>query len=155
MNKKSGSIKYRFIHDISILLCVTIALYMIWLILIDDQIINLINLYLYAPIFLNYVFYFDQIFLLSYILIFLKFIGLWRRVNDYTLYRHLYISGEYKIFMTSFWAFFGAATMNENEELCLNLMQQKGTNKGYTLNIAVKIVGEFSYKLIDQIYCNS
>ena len=80
------------------------------------------------PIFLNYVFCFDQIFLLSYILIFLKFIGLWRRVNDYTLYRHLYISGEYKIFMTSFWAFFGAATMNENEELCLNLIQQKGTN---------------------------
>ena len=43
--------------------------------------------------------------------------------------------------------------MNENEELCLNLIQQKETYIGYTL-IVVKIVGEFSNKLIDQIYCN-
>ena len=116
VNKKSDYIKYRFIHDISNLLCRVITLGMIWLVLIDvavgnkiipKQIINLINLYLYAP-------HFSQLRILLWpnlsFLVYSYFLEIYWTMEEgqwlYVIPPPLYLRGIqniYDLFLSLFW----------------------------------------------------
>ena len=123
--------------------------------IIPNQIINLINLFLYAP-------HFSQLRILLWpnlsSLVYSYFLEIYWTMEEgqwlYVIPPPLYLRGIqniYDLFLSLFWC-----SNNERKRRIMfkSHTTERNVHRIY-LNIVVEIVGEFSYKLIDQIYCKS